>query len=837
MDYNLLTLQSKQKMMRIFIVILLIIAPYFAWSQNKIANPVTEVKGLFYTVQLGTFSSPEIPDQLIELNDLNVEILNDGKFRYSSGVFRELKFASSRKEELINAGFSGAFVIAYEDNNRISLRELRERQLQNQANNTISSKENNANSEPLLIELPKGTTGDRFNFELKSGTVLGEATREVSDLFENQILDYTYRKLKPDTNLISLLYSLNFDSIPLYVLDSTYIRSEINRAKKDIGLNFGASYLYNFTPGFGLEEDLFYRQRLTFGFEMDILRSGLYGNNLKAKQLENQLRINSIQSDAILKNSSYEDVYNFIIFTYNREKLEKIDERINLLKRQIQVIEMLYTTKEKSWEDLIELKSKISRSENMYKKWQTYNNALRENIQLTDEEINLINPAKLPILEIIPQKLFVSDNLFSSQKDELIDLEQKNIELRNKRMNDVTLRPFIRYNLITQDERANRNFSSAGVTFRMPIRFAGPTKSMKAEQEIRAYQIENEYSADNHELINYYYEYAFKLEQVFDFYHTRFKIEERLRREIIRYQFADPSFSPLRAIQYMDEILANEIEIIDLRQMLSLKLLRMNRYTKISSPMEYCKPVSPENLISKYDQKRYIYIWSKFFNNQDNLFLIHYLSINEIKKVFLSIGPNPNEKKIKDFIRLADKYNIQVNALIGNNKLALEFNETDLLNNLNSYVELGFRGIHYDIEPQTFPDWDGTKEFYLNNVSEVLRISRTFLTPLGLELETSIPLHYPEEFLPQIYENVDKVYLMAYERPDIEFIKRKSLEEFSLNKEKTILSLRTKDFPNRLVMEKFIEAITQEMDLNEITIHDLGTLFELDYSSTFIPEK
>lgn len=78
---------------------------------------------------------------------------------------------------------------------------------------------------------------------------------------------------------------------------------------------------------------------------------------------------------------------------------------------------------------------------------------------------------------------------------------------------------------------------------------------------------------------------------------------------------------------------------------------------------------------------------------------------------------------------------------------------------------------------------------------------------------------------------------MAYERPDIEFIKRKSLEEFSLNKEKTILSLRTKDFPNRLVMEKFIEAITQEMDLNEITIHDLGTLFELDYSSTFIPEK
>lgn len=830
-------MQSKTELMRIFILTFIILVQANLFAQKKEATPVTDVKGLFYTVQLGTYSNPEIPEQLAELNDLNVEVLNDGKYRYSSGIFRDLKFASARKEELITSGFSGAFVIAYEDNIRISLRELRERQLQNQTNTNNQTKEQKENGEPVLIELPKGSTGDRFNFDLKSGTVLGEATREVSDLFENQILDYTYKKIKTDTSLISFLFSLNFDSIPLHVLDSAYISAEMNRAKKDIGLSFGASYLYNFTPGFGLEEDLFYRQRLTFGLEMDVLKSGLYGNNLRAKQLENQLRINTIQTEAILKNSSYEDVYNFIIFTYNREKLEKIDERINLLKRQIQIIEMLYTTKEKSWEDLIELKSKISRSENMYKKWQTYNNALRENIQLSDEEINLINPAKLPILEIIPQKLFVSENLFSNQKDELIDLERKNIEIRNKKMNDVSLRPFIRYNLITQDERANRNFSSAGVTFRMPIRFAGPSKSVKAEQEIKTYQIENKYEADNHELINYYYEYAFKLEQTFEFYHTRFKIEERLRREIIRYQFADPSFSPLRAIQYMDEILANEIEIIDLRQMLSLKLLRMNRYTNVSSPMEYCKAISPENLISKYDQKRNVYIWSKFFNNQDNLFLIHYLSINEIKKVFLSIGPNPNEKKVKEFLRLADKYNIQVNALIGNNKLALEFDENELLNTLNKYVELGFNGIHYDIEPQTFPDWDGTKEFYINNVAEVLRISKTFLSPLNLELETSIPLHYPEELLPQIYEQADKVYLMAYERPDIEFIKRKSLEEFSLNKDKTVLSLRTKDFPNRLVMEKFIEAITKEMDLNELTIHDLGTLFELDYSSTFIPEK
>jgi hypothetical protein len=73
---------------------------------------------------------------------------------------------------------------------------------------------------------------------------------------------------------------------------------------------------------------------------------------------------------------------------------------------------------------------------------------------------------------------------------------------------------------------------------------------------------------------------------------------------------------------------------------------------------------------------------------------------------------------------------------------------------------------------------------------------------------------------------------MAYERPDIEFIQRKSAEEFALNREKTIISVRTKDFPNRLVMEKFIELLDAELNLSRLAIHDLGTLFELDYQSS-----
>jgi len=799
------------------------------------ATPVEQIDGLFYTVQIGTYTSKELPSEFSSITELNLETIPGNRYRYSTGIFRDIKFARARREELLNDGIKGAFVIAYENGNRISLRELRKRSLDQ------SELADEPGEEPSLITLPQGTDGSKkFDFQLKSGNVLSEATREVSDLFENQILDYSQQQIATDTNRVYQLFSMSFDSLDATYYDSAFHVAMAKRYRGDIGLGFNSWYIYNTEPGFGPNEDIFFKQRWNLTLDMDLLNSGFYANRLQARRFENNARIAQLKQQEVKSIDRYEDLYNYIIYVFNNQKLKAIDERINLLNRQIQIIEMLYTTKDKTWEELIELKGRISRAENMYNKWQNYNIVIRERILASNNFIPDFNASELPILEPLPAKMFAEDLDSTAYMQELIALEHENIDLKYKSLKNLTLKPFVRYNLIenatatstSEPGTFDQSYASAGLIFRVPINFKGTNEVARYEKERNAYIHGKKEKNDQHELLNYYYEYSFKLEQLIDFYYTRFRIEERLRREIIKYQFGDVSFSPLIAINYMDELIANQIEIIDLKQNLYLKALKMSEYLEEDSPLSYSNIVNPGKLLFKYQQTRSTYIWSRFFNAQDNLFLIHYLRNNEIKQVFLSPGPTPMTDKLMDFNRMSRKHNINSVAMIGDNNLALEVDSTVLVDRLNNLLAMGFNGFHFDIEPQTFPDWEGNQQMYVSNVVKTLKIARSIADASNLHVSLSIPLHYPDTALKQIYPLADEVYLMAYERPDIEFIKRKSKEEFELDSKKTIIAVRTKDFPNRLVMEKFIELLDQELGLERLAIHDLGTLFELDYQSS-----
>lgn len=809
-----------------FLCVLVLLATSHLMVAQR-ATPIGEIEGLFYTVQIGTYASAEIPAEIQELSDINVEAINGSRYRYSSGIYRDIKFARTYREELLGRGFKGAFVIAYENGKRVSLRILRERVLADQRTPETREQE----EAPTL--LPIGSDVKAFDFELKSGSVLSEATREVSDLFENQILDYSQRKTRPDTNQVIALYTKSFDSLTRYQYDSAYLQAQADRYRGNWGLDFNTWYIYNFEPGIDpVNENVFFRQRVNLTLNWDVLNNGLYKNRLQAKRLENELRIRELQQQELSSRDRLEDVYNYIIYLYNVEKLQAIDERVNLLNRQVQIIEMLYTTKDRTWEEIIDLKARIVRTESMYRKWQNYNTILRDNILPGSDLGTLTSSAALPVLDPVPQKLFRQNLQESDYYEELIRLQSENVDYQYNRLQDVSLRPFVRYNVVADDTVALRTFSSAGVSLTLPINFKGNNEVKRYKKlylESVHYKKEKD---DNHELLNYYYEYQFKLEQLYEFHYNQHKIEERLRKEIIKYQLGDESFSPLRAIGYMDELMAVKVEIIDIRQNLYLRLLKIMEYVDSDSPLDFCEEVPMDELLFRYQQKRSVYVWSKFFNAQDNIFLIHYLNNNEFKQVFLSPGRNPNEDKIRDFIRLAKRYNVEVHAMVGSNSYALEVDSAKLADVLTQYRDLGFSGVHLDIEPQTFPDWEGNRSFYLNNLISTYRISQRVLTGYSMKLSGSIPVYYPEDALARLYPLCDQVYLMAYERPDIEFIKRKTREEFLLDPEKTTLALRTKDFENRLVMEKFIEALDEEMDLTKLAIHDLGTLFDLDYTSS-----
>ena len=87
--------------------------------------PYTDIKtpGIVFRIQLGAFRERLPKNVLKEINDV-VEIkVDDGLYRYTSGSVRDYETASKNKDALVNKGYDGAYVTAYKDGVRITLRE------------------------------------------------------------------------------------------------------------------------------------------------------------------------------------------------------------------------------------------------------------------------------------------------------------------------------------------------------------------------------------------------------------------------------------------------------------------------------------------------------------------------------------------------------------------------------------------------------------------------------------------------------------------------------------------------------------------------------------------
>jgi hypothetical protein len=74
---------------------------------------------------------------------------------------------------------------------------------------------------------------------------------------------------------------------------------------------------------------------------------------------------------------------------------------------------------------------------------------------------------------------------------------------------------------------------------------------------------------------------------------------------------------------------------------------------------------------------------------------------------------------------------------------------------------------------------------------------------------------------------------MAYENIDIEFIKRKTVEEQKILKNKCVLVLRTKDFKTRTEMDAHFKLL----GFDKTAYHDLDDLIKFDNTSINIKEE
>ncbi|MBL6872046.1 MAG: SPOR domain-containing protein [Flavobacteriales bacterium] len=96
-------------------------------NDNSLASVITvdQIKGVFFSVQIGAFSKPLTKENSYNISPLIVSKVNN-LYKYSTGEYKSIEFALIKKADLINDNIlPDAFIIAYKNGVKISLDQAR----------------------------------------------------------------------------------------------------------------------------------------------------------------------------------------------------------------------------------------------------------------------------------------------------------------------------------------------------------------------------------------------------------------------------------------------------------------------------------------------------------------------------------------------------------------------------------------------------------------------------------------------------------------------------------------------------------------------------------------
>ncbi|MCB0657444.1 MAG: hypothetical protein KDC57_14965 [Saprospiraceae bacterium] len=589
--------------------------------------------------------------------------------------------------------------------------------------------------------------------------------------------------------------------------------------KKDLGLQLTTAWQQNFAnPVFDLEDGLYYRSRGQVGVDWNLLRDGMLSHKKQLQASVASWKADSLDLLRYRHNDYYRYQYNYIIYVFNQAKIEVTKKRLDLLNVQISIAFQLFYLKRIHWEDVLTLLSSKGEAELFLNTYQTY-----------IDQVDLPNGWKtnqvgeLPIFDIdidrIKQIYFDSTLMQSALK-----WKSQAMDLQSHWSSRVGLKSTVRYNFLAGQPLlgSSRDFISAGLSMQIPLDFNAKERKRKLEADKKLEEVEyiTRFDNDANEMLNLYYEYGYDLKQFIHFYYNKLKLAQAIARGERQKDLGDPGYSPKFIVDKFDELLAVDLELLDIQQSLYLKALKMHSKLPQGNITDYLEPKDFNNLFNPQTGPRAMYVWSATLKDLSPDYIVHYAKINRISELIVSAGTGQDMmQKFQEVHDLAFKDDIQVSLLIGNNSML----QKPVTETLPALMNLPVDEIHLDLEPHTLKEWEENKAVYQARYLEMIhRLSMKY------KVSVSIPLSYQDDFLQAIYTLANHVYLMAYEHKDIDFIERKTQAAFLLGADKTTIAIRCQDFNDRYELELFCQSLDQRFHNPRIALHDLEDLMKLE---------
>ena len=218
------------------------------------------------------------------------------------------------------------------------------------------------------------------------------------------------------------------------------------------------------------------------------------------------------------------------------------------------------------------------------------------------------------------------------------------------------------------------------------------------------------------------------------------------------------------------------------------------------------------------------YLWTAFFNEKSNPYLIELLEKWNIKTLFLSVNPTMDLEKLKSFQIVAAEKDIQIDFLIGENSYA---EETDGFIHLEKVMmtgkNLGFNGIHLDIEPHTFDDYEENKDLYSKIQMKLFNNAKKWCDKNGMDLSVSVPMYLPIKVAKTLGRNNITTHIMAYGNSSLHHKLGQTEAMRKLLKTNSRWAFEINDFSDYQSLKE-TETKLIEKEITEFTYHDLSQL-------------
>lgn len=457
---------------------------------------------------------------------------------------------------------------------------------------------------------------------------------QATELVENNRPNF-YQKANPDLDLAFQSFGgfLNAKNFTTEHYDNLLFSAQVALAKKDNSLNLYSSIHQN---NFALSaEDNEDRSRFNLGLDVEILRDGFAERKKKVNKVKKDFEVERLRAPAEFKDKNYAYRYNCLIYAFNQEKLQLLENRISYLERYINMMYELYFAHELAYAKIIQQKGRLEETQILTEGILNYNTALEKELGI--ENIIPLNTQNLPMADIdIDQLLSEEDlNIFHEELKRVIG---EQIELKYENSLRSRLKAYARYNYGDFGSLTDRpDFFSFGLRFNTPLSFSNKVREEAVEYEkiLLDKNLENEKYNNTKELINYYSEYQYKLKQYNNFVHKLFTIQEELRVEKVLMENDRSVHSPMRSIKLIDNYRAVEYELIDLKQQMYLLVLKMHRKSFQEEFTRCMVPIDFQEKNKKLAGNRFYLLDPQFVDENGQDFLVKYLQKNEIKYVLL----------------------------------------------------------------------------------------------------------------------------------------------------------------------------------------------------------